>query len=339
MVHSAKQTLARWATGIPSGDPAQVVVVSATEQAARARAAGLATADATVLAPTDGDGVSWHYDGGVVEPYAEVVVDDSFVLQVVPYALGRYTPIGGPTLLRVTEVSDLEAYLADADDAVASGTFSALVAGPSTLLADEPALGGWSGDGGPEQRLWVAADGAVSTGPWGARLGDVDSSLEEVTLAWQAAQEGRVPCAVALSAAVADDVRDAALRARPWLGRYLRAVGALRGLAGRGRDGVRVSGFGGHLDPALDGAADATADDAPVLCWDEDQAYLSNGAARRTVQISHELATVVEKLMVLGPEASEAVPATEAERVSAYFAQAGFRLGTSSSRPTVTVGG
>lgn len=330
MVHSYKQAFARWATGAALDDAAgagtEVVVLSSADQLPALRDAGVVAETTAVYAPTPADGVTWTYDGPVTEPYAEVVVAETFALQVVPYALGRYLPIGGPTLLRVSEAADLEAYVADADEAHDTGRFATLFAGPTTLLADEPALGGWTGHGGPAHRLWVDADGGISTGPWGEPIGRLGDSLDTLTETWQRAQGGGVPCAVALGRAVAADVRAAALIERPWIGRYVKAVSALRGLAGRGHDSVRVSGFGGHLDEDLAGGSTVPGAAAPVLCWDDAHAFLSDGAVGRTVRISHELGRVVEKLLVLGPAAAEVIGEAEVERVAQYFRSAGLEL-------------
>lgn len=330
-VQSYKQAYARWATGAVTDDAAgpgtEVVVLSTADQVAPLRDSGVLAEGTAVFAPTAADGVTWTLEGAVTEPYAELVVAEAFALQVVPYALGRYLPATGPTLLRVTEEADLEAYVADADEALATGRFAALFAGPTTLLADEPALGGWQGHGGPAHRLWVDPEGRLATGPWAEPLGRLGDSLASLVERWQQAQAGQVPGASCLNRAVPEDVRAEALAQRPWLGRYLTAVSALRGLTGRGHDAVRVSGFGGYLGTDLDGATTLTpATGAPVLCWDEAHAYLSTGAVGRTVQISHELATVAEKLLVLGAGAADVLGQAETDRVAQYFRDGGFEL-------------
>ncbi|WP_127571160.1 daptide biosynthesis RiPP recognition protein [Georgenia faecalis] len=326
-MESYKKTLAGWASGTAHGDAggtgARVVVTAVPGQVEALRAAGLVGEGTTVYTP-DGQEGTWGYDGSLEEPYGEVLVAGEFSLQVVPYALGRYIPVGGPTLLRVTETSDLEAYLSDADEAFTTGRFPGLVAGPTTLLADEPALGGWTGRGGPGDRLWVRADGEVSTSPWGAPLGTAEDPLDALVVRWAAANDAGTPCAVALSRAVSDDERAAAFTERPWLGQYVKTLGVLRALAARGVDSARASGFGGRLDGALDGVPAGPGAPAPVLCWDAHHAYLSD--AGRTVQIAHPLAVTVERILVLGHGAADLLGAAELDRVATYFADAGFPL-------------
>lgn len=274
------------------------------------------------------------YQGSLSEPGGDLSIDDSFFLQSQDYATSAYMSVIGATLIRVTEEADFEAFLADADQARADGDFAAFVTDPAVQLADVSALGAGPAGDGPATRLYVGQEGELSTSPGGSVLGSLGDAFASVVAAWDRANAVSAhPCAVALGATVPEDVRAAALTERPWLGRYLAALVAVRELRARGLDGIRVSGFGGRLGPASagpSGAADADDSALPLLLWTDEAAYVHSPTAGRTFQVGLEAGALVETLLVCG---SLDAAARHADRdrlgtVETFFADAGVPLRT-----------
>lgn len=278
------------------------------------------------------------YQGSLSEPGGDLSIDDSFFLQTQDYATSAYMSVIGATLVRVTEEADFEAFLADADRARAEGEFAAFATDPAVQLADVSALGAGPASDGPATRLYVGEEGGLSTSPWGRRLGVLGDGFASVVAAWDRANaETAHPCAVALGDTVPEDVRTAALTERPWLGRYLAALAAVRELRARGLDGVRVSGFGGRLapDPAgtsgaagPSGAADADDAGLPLLLWTDEAAYVHAPGAGRTFRVGLQAGVLAETLLVCGSldAAAEHADRDRLREVEAFFAEAGVEL-------------
>lgn len=170
------------------------------------------------------------------------------------------------------------------------------------------------------------ADGSLSVSPWGARLGALGDGLARLEAEWhRLGRAGAAPCAVALGRVVPEAVGAAAAAERPWLGRYLAAVDALRELQARGIAEARVSGFGHRLAPALEGVDDAhdtVGTDAPMLLWTQDEAYVHIVDSRRTFKVDHAAGAAVEALLVCG---SVEAAHTYADRTALLRAERLFR--------------
>ncbi|MFC7892602.1 daptide biosynthesis RiPP recognition protein [Streptomyces sp. NPDC057381] len=272
------------------------------------------------------------YQGSLSEPGGDLSVDDSFFLQTQDYATSAYMSVIGATLVRVTEEADFEAFLADADRARAEGEFAAFVTDPAVQLADVCALGAGPAGDGPATRLYVGQEGELSTSPWGGRLGGPGDGFASAVAAWNRADtDAAHPGAVALGGTVPEGVRSAALTERPWLGRYLAALDAVRELRARGLDGIRVSGFGERLAPAPAGpSAAADTDDAglPLLLWTDEAAYVHAPGAGRTFRVGRQAGELVETLLVCGSldAAAEHADRDRLGEVEAFFAGAGVPL-------------
>jgi len=357
---ATKRHLMQWGTGRPatagaagsesgpgSRRGAATVVLEDPAHLDAVLAAGLAGPGATVFVPgrpgTEADTgpeagpAVIAYEGSFGEPGGEGSIGSDFYLQVQSYGVSAYMSVVGPTLLRVAEESDFEAFLDDADRAWHDGVFADFLTHPVMQLADLPALGaGPSGDG-PLLRLHIAADGGVSISPSGRRLGTLGDEFAVLEENWRRCnEESGQPCPVALGLVLSEDVRSAALAARPWLGRYLAAVEGLRDLRARGLDRLRVSGFGGRMLPALDAGPGAdTGSDIPLLLWNEDVSFLCSadsgngpGTGRRLFQLERKAAQAAEALLVLGSRAAAAEFADEEHlaAVDRFFTEAGVPL-------------
>ncbi|CAL9549186.1 hypothetical protein SUDANB1_04394 [Streptomyces sp. enrichment culture] len=304
-----------------------------------------------VLAPEARDGQDGRsgatvvgYEGSLSGSEGDASVGDLLFLQTQDYGVSPYMSLLGTTLVRVAGDTDFEMFLADADAARAEGRFAPFAVSPAVQIADLSGLGAHVPGDGPGTRLHVDRDGGVSVSPQGLRLGTAGDSAAALHSAWQRLNAASdVRGAVALGAAVPEEVRGPAILQRPWLARYLAALDLLRDLQTRGITEPRVSGFGRRLVPGLDsvdGALDADDPEAPFLCWTSDKSYVRVTGAGRTFQLGRHAAEITEMLLVLGSaEAVEEHAARNAanaqsgvvdraavEWVLAFFADKGISL-------------
>lgn len=327
-----KKHLSSWGTGLvhplrPQDDEGVLTVVLEDARHVEALVASELVGSRTmVFGPGESTGPVVGYEGSLAEPGGDLSIDDAFFLQTQDYGSAGYMSVIGATLVRIVEQGDFEAYLEDADRARAEGTFAGFVTSPAVQLADVAALGGGSAQDGPRTRLYVHADGSLSVSPWGARLGALGDGLARLEAEWhRLGRAGAAPCAVALGRVVPEAVGAAAAAERPWLGRYLAAVDALRELQARGIAEARVSGFGHRLAPALEGVDDAhdtVGTDAPMLLWTQDEAYVHIVDSRRTFKVDHAAGAAVEALLVCG---SVEAAHTYADRTALLRAERLFR--------------
>lgn len=313
-----KRSLMSWGTGLDftgrhSVGGASVVVVEDADHVGELLASDLVRSDSVVLVPAGGADIhepvcrTFSYEGSLTEPGVEMSIGDDFYLEIQDHATSQYMSLLGPTLIRIVGGEDFATYLDDADAARTSGTFREFATHPAVQFADQSALGAGPGDDGPALRLFVARDGHISTSPGGLSLGTLGTPFDSVRAEW-----GRVnalatqPCSVCLGSVLDDEVRSSGLGERPWLGRYLLALGALRELRARTIEGAQVSGFGTRLLAGLplpdDGAgtADRTGTAWPFLLWAGDDAYLIDPLPRRTLKLERRTAEVVDALLTFG---------------------------------------
>ncbi|MCX5376690.1 daptide biosynthesis RiPP recognition protein [Streptomyces sp. NBC_00091] len=339
-----KRHLMLWGTGKPgaelSAEGAATVVLENPEHLSTLLGSDLVGPRSVVFTPghaedtdTPQGPVIAGYEGSLSEPGAECSLGTDFYLQIQNYGISAYMSVVGPTLIRVADEMDQSAYLADADQARQAGDFPDFLTNPVIQLADLPALGAGTAGDGPRRRLYADQDGVLSTAPGGARIGVLgEDTLEQVETRWLLSQAaaGQGPAAE-----------------RPWLGRYLAAVGAVRDLRARGLADVKVSGFGGRLGAAAasvpaDEAMDTTDALLPLLLWSGESAFVHDPASGRTFGLDPVAAALAEVLLVAGSVAAGSVYADRAglEQVAAYFADAGITLCAAgdSARELVTAG-
>ncbi|MFI5758058.1 daptide biosynthesis RiPP recognition protein [Streptomyces sp. NPDC051569] len=338
-----KQHIMSWGTGThrPAATPggaAATIALADREHLAAVIGSGLTGPGTVVLAPGDDDAASGvvGYDGFLAEPGADFSIGDDFYLQTQDYASSAFMSVLGPTLIRITDRDDFALFLADADRAVAEGVFPDFAVAPSVCVADAPALGAGRGIDGAGLRLHVDADGTVSTSPSGSPLGTVGTPFAELAGAWERINAaGDLPCGVCLGAAVPESERVTALLARPYTGRYLTAVDALRTMTVNDVAGVRVSGFGDRITPGLTAApvagayaADLLDPALPVVLWNDERAYVFEPTAGRVFTVDRVSARAVESLLVTGSASAAAgyVPAAAVAKVERFFAGRGVSL-------------
>ncbi|MER5417983.1 daptide biosynthesis RiPP recognition protein [Streptomyces virginiae] len=315
-----KQHLISWATASPLAEPVGsggvgTLVLADPAHIPAVISAGLVGPRTLLLAPGDATGVlapAVGYDGSLAEAGDEFSNGQDFFLQTHAYAASPFMTVFGPTVVRVFDQSDFEAFLADADRALVDGVFPEFLITSSVVLADPAALtGAHAPADGPALRLYVDRDGQVSTSPTGAVLGTVHDSLD--TLTERFARTG--PGAAALEVAVPAEAREAALLARPFLPRYLEAVAALCSLMARGVTGLRVSGFGSRLTPGLAAAGADLADPTlPLVVYGDQDAYVVVGS--RLFSVERQTAQALECLLATSGETGDLVTADQLDQLA-----------------------
>ncbi|MFC5952954.1 daptide biosynthesis RiPP recognition protein [Streptomyces pratens] len=326
-----KEHLISWATASPLAGPpttgVATLVLADAGHIPTVLASGLAGAETLLLAPADdGSDVApaTGYHGSLTEPGGEFSNGQDFFLQTHAYTASPFMTVFGPTVVRVFDQADFEAFLRDADRAITQGAFPDFLVAPSVLLADPAALSGeFNPADGPALRLYADEHGQVSTTPTGAALGTVEDSLETLAERFTHMRPGTA----ALDTVTAEDTLSEALRDRPFLPRYLAAVAALRSLAARGVTGLRVSGFGSRLTPELTGTgADADLGDPrlPILVYGDTDAYVVDGS--RLFAVDRRTARTLECFLATGGRVAGLVPAAQVDQLIELLAKRGVRL-------------
>ncbi|WP_151775743.1 daptide biosynthesis RiPP recognition protein [Streptomyces abyssomicinicus] len=326
-----KEHLISWATGTPLGTPPPTatgtLVLADAAHIPAVVASGLVGPGTLLLAPDDGTGVpepAVGYDGSLTEAGGEFSNGQDFFLQTHSYVASPFMTVFGPTLVRVLDEADHEAFLADAARAVDEGVFPDFLVTSSVVLADPAALSGEARPGdGPAVRLYADHDGQLSVSPTGAVLGTVGDSLETLT----ARHEQLTARAAGLGQVLSPDTLDTVHDVHPHLPRYLRAVTALRSFAARGITGLKVSGFGSRLAPQLagtDARADLSDPGLPLVVYRDDEAYIVDGTRLFTVDV--RAAQALECLLATGGRTAGLVPDGWDAQVTELLARHGVRL-------------
>lgn len=331
-----KRHIISWGTGTaltpaPRVGTVATIAISDREHLAAVFESGLAGPGTVVLAPGEHDDLAGvvGYGGSLAEIGADLSIGDDFYLQTQDYASSAFMSVLGPTLIQVTDGDDFSSFLTDVDRALVEGVFPDFAIAPSVFIADLPALGAGPGSDGPGLRLYVNPQGVISTSPNGSPLGKVGAPLAELIEAWERINAASLlPCGVCLGAVVPDADRVPALASRPFVGRYLTAVDALRMMTANEIGGVRVSGFGGRLTPGLTvegDARDLLDPTAPAVLWNADHAYVFQPGGRMFA-VDQVSAKAVECLLVAGPAAADFVPPRVIAKVERFFTERGVPL-------------
>lgn len=192
----------------------------------------------------------------------QIVVDDALEISVMDYVLASYLPCTGPTLLRLAGDADWDAFLEDADDAVATGYVPDHLLSPLVLLEDAWPLA--SGDL-PAGRCTLTADGAS-------------------------------PCLPGAPSPLGRDTGG-----RPWLPRYLTLVAALRSVRTRDARDVVVSGLGARLGEHAPAELTEDARTAVILRTQDGYRCLLPDTGR-FLSLPEQLALLLELVLTLGPD-------------------------------------
>lgn len=245
------------------------------------------------------------YDGSFVEPGDEMTLDGRHTFELQDYLAAPFISIVGLTVVRQGSAAGIAAFLSDADSAREAGLFVDQLRSSAVLLDSRASfVEGAPADAGLV-RVHVSTTGEYRDGADGLLLGQVGdprSAIEEA--AASGARRGRPFARI-----VDSDELEAALDARPWLGRYVAALDLLRQWDGA-PTGPSISGFGGHLVAALDDDRDPLAivsADAPFLLTGHDDEYiLVDRETRRRFRLGVDAARGAECLIATGDEAAAA---------------------------------
>ncbi len=237
------------------------------------------------------------------EPGDRLVLDAHHVVELQEYVAAPFLSIVSPTVIRQGSAEGLAAFLSDADTARDDGIFVGQLLSPMATLESRASFLASAACGGGLVRVHVTADGEYRDGPDGALLGQVGDARAEVRVAADGVGGRGRPFARIMD----PRVLDADLDDRPWFGRYLAALDALRDWRGsRGRP--TISGFGGHLIRALDESAAfpvVVSADAPLLMTDDGEEYVLVDPHRRIhLRLGIDAARATECLLATGDESS-----------------------------------
>lgn len=201
------------------------------------------------------------------------------------YASAAYVELVGPTAMRFFDLDGWRAFLDDADLARDAGDFAGPLVDPRLRLADAGTVDA-PFDVAPPKALHVHADGRITAGAQGERLGAVDTAVDDL---WASR-----PRWTALTGVVAETVVVDGLGSRSWLARYLRAAQVWGVLGIRPGEG-RIDGFGWSADAASEGDAQPGPDDA-FLVETAGGVLLADLRTRRRQRLSDLTARVVATL-------------------------------------------
>ncbi len=245
------------------------------------------------------------YDGAFREPGDEMILDGRHTFELQDYVAAPFISIVGLTVIRQASAEGVAAFLSDADMARESGVFVDQLLSSAVLLDSRASFLGADPAGGSLARVHVTRGGEYRDGPDGLLLGVVgDARADLEARAIEGAGRGR-----AFARLVDRGTLEADLDDRPWLARYVAAVDLLRQW-----DGVparpAISGFGGHLVPALDelpAPAGIVSADAPYLLTGDGEEYvLIDPSSRRRFRLGADAARGVECLIATGDESAAA---------------------------------
>ena len=274
-MRETERIIARWISGATgdlgstTGATGRTVVVDSDEWIPVLLSSGMIDATAALIHRGSDPGVaaagsSRTYTGTFTDPGAELIFADGFRLRQIRYGLADFTCLDAPTAFVLVDEHDFSAFLRDADNAWQTGVFANHVTHPLAVLANIAALGGPRELAGPDHRVYVCAEGSISTSPFGSPLGTAAERPAVVTGRWIDAHRSDPIDSNSLARVLPVNDRIDAIRERPWLGRYFEAIAVLRAIRGENLAPGRVSGFGGRLaGPGTPDTADAVG--TPVL--------------------------------------------------------------------------
>jgi hypothetical protein len=230
--------------------------------------------------------------GDLVEPGSELSIGDEFFVQFEKYDGTEFLPIAGPTVLRLLDISDVEAFERDAI-AARCGDFLPVLLHPMIHLADQCGLG-TAPCGGPKVRRYVDVHGGQRVTAAGPLVNSTERACDTT-------------CVPPTLAKPINELR----RAHPWLPRYLAALDVLRAIGMRYSIPWRVSGFGTRLNSELSHSFDLGAQGygLPFLLLGSDRVVVYDQSSRALASIGRDAARFAEVLLATGGHAAALVAA------------------------------
>jgi hypothetical protein len=325
---SQQQTIAaavdQWITGMPGRIAGNVIFVENPEHIDYAKT--LVTEGSVILAlngDTDDEAIT-TVSGAFDAAGEELLVDGTLSLEIQDYVAIPFVNLVGVTVVRMTTSEDWQAFFDDAEEARRSGHFVRQLTEANAVLSERALLAA------TEQsvslaRLHITSDGKILSGPYGAEIGRVGDAIEDVRAK-----------SVGTGAAMANcNVDVEALKANPWIPRYLAALDAWKFIPREARETTSFVGFGASLFSAASGVPSAS---APLIVQRAGEYTLLDTKSGRVFKIGVDAATIIEAISnlrdlsaaaaVIAPalNVSEAVAAGSVTAILNQFEQLGIDL-------------
>jgi hypothetical protein len=312
---SQQQTIAaavdQWITGIPGRIASHVVFVENPEHTDYAKTLA---GEGSVILALNGDRddeaittVSGSFDAAG----EELLVDGTLSLEIQDYVAIPFVNLVGVTVVRMTTNEDWQAFFDDAEEARRSGHFVRQLTDVNAVLADRALLTGVHRDNLLLARLHVASDGRILSGPYGTEIGGIGDSIEEL----RAKSLALSPESAMAAANSTADIE--ALRANPWIPRYLAALDAWKFIPQEARDATSLVGFGASLYGTVPGVPSAS---APFIIKRAGEYTLLDTKSGRVFKVGIDAATIIEAISNLKDVRAAAALIAPALNVSAAVA-------------------
>lgn len=326
---SQQQTVAaavdQWITGMPGRIAGHVIFVENPEHVGYAKTV---VTEGSVILALNGDkddeaittvSGSFHAAG------EEILVDGTLSLEIQDYVAIPFVNLVGVTVVRMTTSEDWHAFFDDAEEARRSGYFVRQLTEVNAVLSERALLTGLGQKGMSLARLHITTDGRILSGPFGAEIGRVGDAIEDLRAKTVGPGSAIANCEV--------DVE--ALKANPWIPRYLAALDAWKFIPREARETTRFVGFGVSLFSTASGVPSAF---APFIVQWAGEYTLLDTKSGRVFKIGVDAATIIEAISnfrdvsaaaaVIAPalNVSEAVAAGSVTAVLNQFEQLGIDL-------------
>jgi hypothetical protein len=312
---SQQQTIAaavdQWITGVPGRIAGHVVFVENPEHIDYAKTLA---GEGSVILALNGDRddeaittVSGSFDAAG----EELLVDGTLSLEIQDYVAIPFVNLVGVTVVRMTTNEDWQAFFDDAEEARRSGHFVRQLTEVNAVLAERALLTGIHRDHLLLARLHITWDGRILSGPYGAQIGRIGDAIEDLR-----ANAIALSPASAMSAANST-VDIEALRANPWIPRYLAALDAWKFIPREARDTTSLVGFGASLYGTAPGVPLAS---APFIIKRAGEYTLLDTKSGRVFKVGIDAATITEAISNLQDASAAAALVAPALNVSGAVA-------------------
>ncbi|MET4622174.1 hypothetical protein ABIE18_003643 [Arthrobacter sp. 2762] len=329
---SQQQTIAaavdQWITGMPGRIAGYVVFVENPEHIDYVKT--LVTEGSVILAlngDKDDEAIT-TVSGSFDAAGEELLVDGTLSLEIQDYVAIPFVNLVGVTVVRMTTKEDWQAFLDDVEEARRSGHFVWQLTEVNAVLAERALLTGIEQKNISLARLHITWDGRILSGPYGAEIGRTGDAIEDLR-----AESAALSPASAMAAPNCVDIE--ALKANPWIPRYLAALDAWKFIPREARETTSFVGFGASLFSAASGVPSAS---APFIVQRAGEYTLLDTKSGRVFKIGVDAATIIEAISnlrdvsaaaaVIAPalNVSEAVAAGSVTAILNQFEQLGIDL-------------
>ncbi|MFS0894794.1 daptide biosynthesis RiPP recognition protein [Microbacterium sp. 179-I 3D3 NHS] len=279
----------QWATGVAPASAGRVVLCATDDEVSGLLAHdGLAD---TFLVPSSSDAAAppdrvLTFEGRFDEPGDVMHIGRGYEIELQDYLAVPFVPVTRPTVVSCLTSSAWSAFIEDAEEAFATGSFIPQLASHSVVIADRSVIdAAIDGTSVAINRLSIDAHGDVRYRLGGPVVGAAGST-----------DLGDQPASTFLvgeeDAAEAGESVAAEFAARPWIRRYLTA---LRIVGGTDGESWSISGFGGALTGAETDRG-LRRRSGHLIIWRDDEYQLVAETGRRFA-LGRETAIAVEALL------------------------------------------